>query len=60
VHHSLPQRCAAYRFALDHLVAAESERVAADAGVVLTQLQQRIAANQVVPLPRFAAVSGKL
>jgi len=43
-----------------HLVAAESERVAADAGVVLTQLQQRIAANQVVPLPRFAAVSGKL
>jgi hypothetical protein len=60
VHHSLTQRCAAYRFALDHLVAAESERVAADAGVVLTQLQQRIAANQVVPLPRFAAVSGKL
>jgi hypothetical protein len=45
LHHSLTQRCAAYRFALDHLVAAESERVAADAGVVLTQLQQRIAAN---------------
>jgi hypothetical protein len=38
VHHSLTQRCAAYRFALDHLVAAESERVAADADVVLTKI----------------------
>jgi hypothetical protein len=56
---ALTQRCAAYRFALDHLVAAEPERIAADADVVLTQLQQRIAANQVVLLPRFAALSGK-
>jgi hypothetical protein len=46
---ALTQRCAAYRFALDHLVAAEPERIAADADVVLTQLQ----------LPRFAALSGK-
>jgi hypothetical protein len=39
--------------------AADPERIAADADVVLTQLQQRIAANQVVLLPRFAALSGK-
>ena len=57
---ALTQRCAAYPFALDHLVAAEPERIAADADVVLTQFQQRTAANQVVPLPRFAALSGKL
>jgi hypothetical protein len=56
---ALTQRCAAYRFALDHLVAPEPERIDADADVVLTQLQQRIAANQVVLLPRFAALSGK-
>ncbi len=60
VHHSLTQRCAAYRFALDHLVAAEPERVAADADVVLTHLQQQIAANQLVPAPRFAGVPGKV
>ncbi len=60
VHHSLTQRCAAYRFALNHLVAAEPERIAADADIVLTQLQQKIAANQVVPLPRFAALSGQV
>jgi hypothetical protein len=57
---ALTQRCAAHPFALDHLVAAEPERIAADADVVLTQFQQRAAANQVVPLPRFAALSGKL
>jgi hypothetical protein len=33
VHHSLSWRCAAYRFALDHLVAAESEAITADAEV---------------------------
>jgi hypothetical protein len=56
---ALTQRCAAYRFALDHLVAPEPARIDADADVVLTQLQQRIAANQVVLLPRFAALSRK-
>ena len=45
----------AYRFALEHLVVAEPERVAADADVTLTQLQQLIAANQLVPVPHFAA-----
>ena len=60
VQHSLTQRCAAYRFALNHLVAAEPEKIAADADIVLTQLQQRIAANQVIPLPRFADLSGRV
>lgn len=56
VHHSLTQRCAGYRFALEHLVVAEPEKLAAQADVALTQLQQLIAANQLVPAPRFAAV----
>jgi hypothetical protein len=51
VEHSLAFRCASYRFALEHLVVAEPERVAADADVALTQLQQQIAANQLVPVP---------
>ncbi len=55
VHHSLTMRCAGYRFALEHLVVAEPEKVAADAEIALTQLRQQIAANQVVPEPRFAA-----
>jgi hypothetical protein len=55
VQNSLAQRCAAYRFALDHLVVAEPENVAAQADVVLTQLQQQIAASQFVPPPRFVA-----
>lgn len=57
VYHSLTMRCAGYRFALEHLVVAEPEKVAADAEIALTQLQQQIAANQVVPEPRFAAAS---
>jgi hypothetical protein len=57
---SLTQRCAAYRFALNHLVTAEPEKIAADADIVLTQLRQKIAANEVVPLPRFAALPGNL
>jgi hypothetical protein len=56
VHHSLTQRCAGYRFALEHLVVAEPEKLAAQADVALTQLQQLIAANQLVAAPRFAAV----
>ena len=60
VQQSLAQRCAANRFALDHLVAGEPEKFAADADIVLTQLQQKITANQVVPLPRFADLSGRV
>ena len=57
VQHSLTQRCAAYRFALEHLVVAEPERIAAQADVTLRQLQQVIAANQLVPPPRLAAAA---
>jgi hypothetical protein len=56
VHHSLTERCAGYHFALDHLVVAEPEPVAAEAERILTQLQQQIAANQLVPGPHFAAL----
>lgn len=56
VHHSLAQRCAGYRFALEHLAVAEPEKIAADAEIVLTQLQQLIAGNQVVAEPHFAAL----
>jgi hypothetical protein len=54
VQHSLTARCAAYRFALEHLIVAEPEREAADVDRVLTQLQQTIAADNLVPAPRFA------
>lgn len=54
VQYSLAQRCAGYRFALDHLVVAEPESIAAQADIVLTELQQQIAANQLVSAPRFA------
>ena len=58
VNRSLNQRCASYRFALEHLAVAEPQPVAADADTALTQLQQQIEANQVVVVPpRFAAVS---
>jgi hypothetical protein len=53
VERSLAFRSASYRFALEHLVVAEPERVAADADVALTQLQQQIAANRLVPVPHF-------
>ncbi len=56
VHHSLTERCASYRFALDHLVVAEPEPVAADAERILRELQQKIAANQIVSAPQFAAL----
>jgi hypothetical protein len=53
---SLSQRCASYRFALEHLAVAEPVPVAADADRALTELQQQIAANQVVVVgPRIAA-----
>jgi hypothetical protein len=55
VHHSLTERCAGYRFALEHLTVAEPEPVAAEADRILTELQQQIAANQLVAAPQFAA-----
>ena len=57
VQHSLSERCASYRFALEHLAIAEPERQAGDVDLNLTQLQQRIANyNLLAPAPRFAAV----
>ena len=55
VQHSLTKRCAGYRFALEHLAVAEPEGAAAEADRVLTQLQQQIAANSLVPAPHLAA-----
>jgi hypothetical protein len=54
VQHTLVERCAGYHFALEHLAIAEPERQAGDVDRVLTQLQQMIAANDLVPAPRFA------
>jgi hypothetical protein len=54
VQNSLAQRCAGYRFALNHLVIAEPENLAAQADVALAQFQQQIAANQLVQMPQFA------
>ena len=54
VHHSLTERCASYRYALEHLTVAEPMPVAAEAERILNELQQQIAGNQIVPLPRFA------
>jgi hypothetical protein len=54
VQQSLAQRCAGYRFALDHLAVSEPESVAAEADIALAQLQQSVAANQLVALPQFA------
>ena len=57
VSNSLNQRCAGYRFALEHLAVAEPQSAAAEADLVLTQLQQQIETNQVVvAAPYFAAV----
>ena len=44
---------ASYRYALEHLTVAEPMPVAAEAERILTELQQQIAGNQIVPLPRF-------
>jgi hypothetical protein len=54
VHQSLEQRCASYRFALEHLAVAEPEPLAGQAEYVLTQLQQQVAANPVVTQPQIA------
>jgi hypothetical protein len=57
VGNSLNQRCASYRFALEHLAVAEPQPAAADADRLLTELQQQIEANPVmVAAPRFAGV----
>ena len=56
VQNSLAQRCAGYRFALNHLAISEPANAAAQADIALTQLQQQIAANQLVATPRIAAV----
>ena len=58
VEHALVERCASYRFALEHLAVAEPEPAAADADHVLTQLQQRLAANNLVAPPQFAVAPG--
>jgi hypothetical protein len=54
VQHSLTERCAGYRFALEHLVVAEPEPAAAEAERVLMQLQQLIKGTQLVGPPRIA------
>jgi hypothetical protein len=54
VQHALIDRCAGYRFALEHLAIAEPEREGGDVDRVLTQLQQMIAVNNLVPAPQFA------
>jgi hypothetical protein len=53
VQRTLEQRCVGYRFALDHLVVAEPENIAAQADVALTLFQQQVAANRMVPAPRL-------
>jgi hypothetical protein len=60
VHHSLTQRCASYRYALEHLTVAEPTPVAAEAGYVLTELQQRIEANPVGLAPQFAEAPARV
>ncbi len=59
VHASLNQRCANYRFAIDRMAVAEPELAAGEADRLLTELTQKIAANdvQVVAAPRFAYTS---
>jgi hypothetical protein len=54
VQHSLTDRCASYRFALEHLAVAEPDSEAGDVDRVLTQLQQTIASDGLVPAPHFA------
>ncbi len=56
VQYSLNERCAAYRFALEHLAAAEPESEAGDVDGVLTQLQQAIAADGLPQTPQLAGL----
>ncbi len=57
VQHALVERCASYRFALEHLAVVEPQAAAADVDRALTQLQQKAAANNLVVVPHFAAQS---
>lgn len=58
VQHALVERCASYRFALEHLAVVEPEPAAADADRALTQLQQKVAINNLVAAPHFAEGPG--
>lgn len=60
VQRALVERCASYRFALEHLAVAEPEPAAADADHALTQLQQKLALNNIVSPPQFAEGPGPL
>jgi len=60
VSNSLNQRCASYRFALEHLAVAEPELIAGDADRVLTQLQQQLGANQVIVAPARVAAGPRV
>ena len=59
VHASLNQRCAGYRFAIERMAVSEPELAAGEADRLLTELTQKIAANEVdvVAAPRFAYAS---
>jgi len=57
VQHSLTERCAGYRYALEHLTVAEPQPAAAEAERILNELQQQIAGNQLVALPRLAGLA---
>jgi len=54
---SLAQRWTGYRYTLDQLAVEELENLASQADIALAQLQQAIAANQLVQVPQFAAVA---
>jgi len=54
---SLAHRCAGYRYALDHLAVGEPDGLAAQADMVLSQLKQQVAANQLVPSSPFVAAA---
>src|ERR1700761_9511773 len=61
VYHSLNERCASYRYALEHLTVAEPAPVAAEAEQILMGLQQQIAAHPVITAaPTFAAARAKI
>jgi hypothetical protein len=60
VQHSLTQRCASYRYALNHLTVAEPEPTAADAERILNELQQQIAAHEIVPAADVAAAPAQI
>jgi hypothetical protein len=60
VQHALIERCASYRFALEHLAVTEPEPIAADADHVLTQLQQKLTTDNLVTPPHFAEGPGAI